>query len=106
VSLVAEVEGIVAGCLIATIYYGEYGVVEPSASIDAVGVLPDFRGQQVGTALMRQLRLNLGALRIERVRTEVEWNDFGLLQFFGSFGFAPAGRLCLEYELDPTSAEA
>lgn len=105
ISLIAEIEGAVAGCLIATLYYGEFGVMEPSASIDAVGVLPDFRRQRVGKALMRQLRLNLGALRIEKLRTEVAWDDFELLAFFKSSGFAPAERICLECTVDPTSPE-
>lgn len=105
VSLVAELEGVVAGCLIATLYYGEYGVVEPSASIEAIGVLPEFRRQKVGRALMRQLHLNLGALQIEKLRTQVSWNDFELLRFFESFGFQPGDQICLERELDPTAPE-
>ena len=105
ISLVAELDSAVVGYLLATLYYGEYGVVEPAASIDAIGVDPSSQGQQVGRALMRQLRLNLSALRIERVRTEVAWDDFDLLGFFGHLGFAPAGRLCLEYTLDPTAPD-
>lgn len=103
ISLVAEMEGRVAGFLIGSLYYGEYGVIEPSASIDAIGVHPRFRGRRAGKALMRQLRLNLGALHIKVLRTEVAWDDFELAAFFRSEGFAPAGRLCLECPLDPTS---
>ncbi len=103
VSLIAELEGVVAGFVVATLYYGEYGLLEPSASIDAIGVRPDQRSRHVGKALMRQLRLNLGALRISALRTEVPWDDFALLTFFKSEGFAPAGRLCLERALDPTA---
>ncbi len=103
VSLTAELEGVVAGFVVATLYYGEYGLLEPSASIDAIGVRPELRSRHVGKALMRQLRLNLGALRISALRTEVPWDDFALLKFFKSEGFAPAGRLCLERALDPTS---
>ena len=64
ISLVAEVDNRVVGFVIGSLYYGEYGVVEPSASIDAISVDPSIRGKNVGKALMRQLRLNLGALRI------------------------------------------
>lgn len=106
ISLVAELDGRVAGYLIASLYYGEYGVVEPSASMDAIGVAPAFRGRQVGRALMRQLRLNLGALQISTLRTEVSWDDFGLLAFLKREGFAPARRLCLECRLDPTRPAA
>lgn len=103
ISLVAELDGRPAGFLIATLYYGEYGVTEPSASIDAISVDPEYRGRHVARALMRQLRLNLGALHISTLRTEVAWDDFDLLSFFRSEGFALAPRLCLECALDPTA---
>ncbi|MDX1385676.1 MAG: GNAT family N-acetyltransferase [Thermoanaerobaculia bacterium] len=105
VSLAAEVEGRTVGFALATLYYGEYGVTEPSASIDAIGVAPEFRGRKVGRALLRQLLMNYAALRIERVRTEVAWNNANLLAFFERVGFAPAGRICLERQLDPTAPE-
>ena len=38
VSLAAEVDGHVVGFVIASLYYGEYGVSEPTASLDAIGV--------------------------------------------------------------------
>ena len=106
ISLVAEVEGVVAGCVLATLFYGEYGVMEPTASIDAVGVLKEYRRQHIARAMMRQLRLNLGALRIETVRTEVRWDDFELLHFFSNQGFRPGTRICLEHSLDPTQPES
>lgn len=102
-SLAAEQDGRTVGFVLATLFYGEYGLTDPSASIDAIGVRPEYRGRRVGRALMRQLLLNLAALRIERVRTEVSWNDFDLLAFFERNGFAPAGRICLERQLDPTA---
>ena len=105
ISLVAELEGVVAGCLIATLYYGEYGVMEPWASIETVGVLPEYRRRHVGKALMRQLRMNLGALQIEKVRTQVNWNNFELLRFFERSGFSPGDQVCLERALDPTAPE-
>ena len=105
ISLVAEVENRVVGFVIGSLYYGEYGVMEPSASIDAISVNPDDRGKHVGHALMHQLRLNLSALRITTLRTEVSWDHFGLLAFFSSQGFKPSQRLCLECELDPTQPE-
>ena len=103
ISLVAEVDGRVVGFLVATLFYGEFGLVEPSATIDAISVDPGWRRRHVGRALMRQLRLNLAALRIGTLRTEVVWHDAGLLTFFRDCGFAPAGRICLECPLDPTA---
>ena len=56
-----------------------------------------------GKALLRQLRHNLGALRIGTIRTEVAWDDLELLAFLKTEGFTPADRLCLECSLDPTA---
>ncbi len=102
VSLAAEVDERVVGFVIASLYYGEYGVSEPTASLDAIGVDKANRGQHVGKALLRQLRMNLSALRVTTLRTEVSWDNFDLLAFFKKEGFAPARRLCLECTLDPT----
>ena len=105
VSLAAEVDGRVVGFAIVSLYYGEYGVSEPTASLDAISVDPANRGQHVGKALLRQLRLNLSALRVTTLRTEVSWDNFDLLAFFKKEGFSPARRLCLECALDPTRLE-
>jgi ribosomal protein S18 acetylase RimI-like enzyme len=105
VSLAAEVDGHVVGFAIVSLYYGEYGVSEPTASLDAISVDPANRGQHVGKALLRQLRLNLSALRVTTLRTEVSWDNFDLLAFFKKEGFSPSRRLCLECALDPTRFE-
>jgi len=100
ISLVAELEGRVAGFALGSLFYGEYGILEPSASIDAIGVDPSARRQHVAQALMRQLRMHLHALGVTTMRTEVAWGDFDLLAFFKREGFAPAARLCLECKLE------
>ena len=95
-SLVAELEGRVVGYLIVSLYYGEYGISEPTASVDAIGVAQDARRTGVGHALMRQFEANAAAIGVSIVRTEVEWNDFDLLSFFEREKFEPAKRVCLE----------
>ena len=95
-SLVAEIDEQIVGYLIVSLYYGEYGLTEPTASVDAIGVHPEFRGRRVAHALMQQFRSNAAAIGVGVVRTEVEWDDFDLLGFFKSEGFAPAKRICLE----------
>ena len=102
ISLVAEMEGRIVGYFMASLYYGEYGIAEPTASIDAIGVEPDAQGKGVGHAMVQQFRSNVGAVGVTRVRTEVDWDDFDLLGFFAKEGFAPAKRLCLESAIDPT----
>jgi ribosomal protein S18 acetylase RimI-like enzyme len=105
ISLVAESEARVVGFVVGTVFYGEFGIAEPVATIDAIGVDSKWRRRSVGEALMRQLRTNLGALGVSGLRSEVSWDDFELLAFFRQQGFAPARRLCLERSLDPTIPE-
>ncbi len=102
ISLVAELEGQLVGYLIASLYYGEYGLAEPTASIDAISVEPNARHRGVAHALMQQFRSNVAAVGVTKIRSEIEWDDFDLLGFFAKEGFAPAKRLCLETTVDPT----
>jgi ribosomal protein S18 acetylase RimI-like enzyme len=95
VSLVAEVDGRVCGFIMARVEFGEFGSVEPEAVIDTIGVDAASGHKGVGGALMSQLMTNLQGLRVERVRTEVEWNHFGLLSFLDRMGFRPGRRLAL-----------
>jgi ribosomal protein S18 acetylase RimI-like enzyme len=96
ISLAAEVKGEPAGFLMGRLYYGEFGQPEPVAILDSLGVAEAFASQHVGRAMMRQLELNLSALGIERLQTEVDWDKLELLGFFQRAGFRPAPRLCLE----------
>jgi ribosomal protein S18 acetylase RimI-like enzyme len=101
VSLAAELQGIFSGFLLARVYYGEFGAPEPVAVLDTIGVHPDFRGRGVGLALLRQLQVNLYALGVGTLRTEVGWDEQELLRFFHRTGFRPAPRFCLDLVLHP-----
>ena len=103
ISLVAEAEERVAGFVVGSVFYGEFGVAEPSATLDAIGVEPTMRRHRVGRAMLRQLRLNLGALRVTHIRTEVELDELELISFFRKEGFRISSRICLEVEIDPTA---
>ncbi len=100
VSLAAEHDGVMVGFLMASIYYGDYGRPESTASVEVINVHPDFARRGVGTALWRQLARNLKAMRIEHVETVVSWDDLGLLEFLRRVGFGPAERLCVQCNLD------
>lgn len=96
ISLAAFIKGEPAGFLMGRLYYGEFGQPEPVAILDSMGVGTPYAGQNVGAALMRQLEMNLSGLGIERLQTQVEWDQVDLLKFFQKAGFKPAARLCLE----------
>ena len=93
VSLTARRDGMVEGFLMARADLGDFGRVEPVAVIDTIGVHPDFAHRGIGRALLSQLFVNLGALRIERVETVLAPRDFGLLGFLYDAGFGPSQRL-------------
>lgn len=105
-SLVAEEDGSVVGFVLAALHYGEFGQVEATAVIDSIGVAPAFRGKGVGEALMRQLEMNLRALRVQRLETQVPWEQRDLLNFLASRGFAPAAIFCLELDLSGSVGRA
>jgi GNAT superfamily N-acetyltransferase len=87
------------GAMLGSLHYGEFGQPEPLAVLDTVLVDRAFSGQGIATALMEQLVKNLRALRIERLRTEVAWDDHELVAFFSRKGFAPVPRLVLEVDV-------
>lgn len=94
VSLVAERDQGPVGFIMARVDFGEFGRIEPTAVIDTIGVDPEDRDQGIGRALLSQLLVNLTTLRVERVRTEVDWRDRELLAFLDHCGFRPSQELC------------
>jgi GNAT superfamily N-acetyltransferase len=104
ISLGAEADGILVGAVLGSLQYGEFGVPEPVAVLDTILVDRGFRGRGIATAILDALVKNLGALGIDRLRTEVAWNDRDLLGFLGRSGFAPAPRLVLERSLKGNGA--
>jgi ribosomal protein S18 acetylase RimI-like enzyme len=97
VSLVAERDGGPVGFIMARVDFGEFGRFEPTAVLDTIGIDPDYRDQGIGRALLSQLLVNLMTLRVERVRTEIDWRDRDLLAFLDRCGFRPAQQLCLQH---------
>ena len=96
VSLLARVDGITAGFVMARTDFGDYGRAEPVAVLDTIGVDPDYAHRGVGHALLSQLFVNLDALRVERVETMVARENFGLLGFFYDAGFERSQRLSFD----------
>ena len=93
VSLTARLDDVIVGFVMARADLGDFGRTEPVAVMDTIGVDPEYGHRGVGHALLSQLFLNLGALRIERVETQVAPRDLSLLGFLYDVGFAPSQRL-------------
>jgi ribosomal protein S18 acetylase RimI-like enzyme len=99
VSLVAEMEDYPVGFIMARVDFGEFGHTSPEAEMDSIGVDPGYQGQGVGRALMAQLISSLAVLQVETLRTEVNWNDTGLIAYLDACGFVPAQRISLVRQL-------
>ena len=99
ISLGAEVDGCLVGAVLGSLHYGEFGLPEAIAVLDTILVDPGNERHGIGTSLLDQLVRNLVALGIERLRTEVAWDEHDLNRFLGRRGFAPAPRLVLEQTL-------
>ncbi len=93
VSLTARMEGTIVGFLMARVDLGDFGRTEPVAVIDTIGVDSRYTRRGAGHALLSQLFVNLGALRVERVETVVAPHDLALLGFLYDAGFAPSQRV-------------
>ena len=102
ISLAAELEALFVGFLLARVYYGEFGTLDPVAVLDTIGVHPDFQRRGVAAALVNQLRSNLLGLGIPRLQTEVSWDTPDMFAFFQGEGFKPAPRFCLDLDLEKT----
>lgn len=98
-SLVAEVDGKILGFIMGDVYFGEYGIPETSATIDTIGVHPEFQSRGVAHDLMDQFLTNMKAVGVSRVYTLVNWNDFSLERFFANHKFQPSKRVNLELQL-------
>jgi len=104
ISLGAELDGFLVGAVLGSLHYGEYGQPEPIAILDTILVDPDCAGRGVGRALLENLTRNLRAFGIDRLRTEVAWDEHELNRFLGRAGFVPAPRLVLELRLEEEGA--
>lgn len=93
VSLTARRDGGIVGFVMARVDLGDFGRTEPVAVIDTIGVDSGYARRGIGRALLSQLFVNLGALRIERIETVVAPRDLALLGFLYRVGFAPSQRL-------------
>jgi len=85
-SLVAEVNGKVAGYMISTTLYAGFGM-KKSAWIMAIGVHPDYMGQGIGLALARKICEIYKDRGVEHIYSSVRWDSTDVLSFFKKLGF-------------------
>ncbi len=99
-SLVAEVAEQVVGFIMGSVYLGEFGIPETIASIDTIGVDPDYQRQGIAGYLLDEFKTTVGKAGVSKIHTLVNWADTDLLGFFANAGFVAANTLNLKLELE------
>jgi ribosomal protein S18 acetylase RimI-like enzyme len=100
VSLVAEKEdGTVVGFVMGELYLGEYGIFQEQATLDTIGVDPDYQQQGIGERLINEFVDHLRKVGVRKISTLVDWNDSRLIHFFSANQFIPSKTINLERSL-------
>lgn len=99
VSLIAEVEGKVAGFILGDISGWEFGVPETIGWIDTIGISPVYQKRGLATALANELIKHLKTIGVTTIYTLVRWDDWDLLQFFHAMGFTRGDMINLELKI-------
>ena len=99
-SLVAEqADGKVVGFVMGELFMGEYGIFQEEATLDTIGVDPDYQKLGIGGKLMHEFVDHLKDLGIKKIHTLVSLNDASLINFFNANQFAPSKIINLERSL-------
>ena len=93
-SLIAEIEdGTVVGFVMGELYMGEYGISRGGATLDTIGVDPDYRHKGVGKQLIHEFMNHLRNLGVKKLNTLVNKDDTKLIHFFNANQFNPATNI-------------
>ena len=96
-SLVAEEKnGTVVGFVMGELYVGEYGIFQEAATLDTIGVDPNYEHRGIGAQLIHEFVDHLRSLGVQKIHTLVNWNDSKLMHFFSANQFSPSKTINLE----------
>ena len=99
-SLVAEgEEGTVLGFVMGELYMGEYGIFQEAATLDTIGVDPEYQHKGIGKLLINEFMDHLRRLGVQKINTLVDWNNSKLIHFFSANQFSPSKSINLERSL-------
>ena len=99
-SLVAEeADGTVVGFVMGELYMGEYGIFQEAATLDTIGVDPEYQHRGIGKQLINEFMDHLRHVGVKKVNTLVDWNDSELTRFFSANQFSPSKTINLERSL-------
>lgn len=96
ITIAAEIDGVLSGFAIARLQNGEFGEDSQIAILDVIGVEPSSQQAGLGHRLLDGIAGHMRKRGITELRTQVDWNDRKILQFFSAAGFSLAPRQILE----------
>jgi len=91
-----DAKGRLIGFSIARVQSGEFGDDRHVAVIDVIAVDPDSRKHGQGALLLEEITRYARKRGIDELRTQVDWGEGGLIEFFGASGFVLAPSQVLE----------
>jgi ribosomal protein S18 acetylase RimI-like enzyme len=95
----AAQDGTVVGFVMGELFMGEYGIFQAEATLDTIGVDPDYQHKGIGEQLINEFVDHLGQLGVKKINTLVDWNEAKLVHFFSANQFSPSKTINLERSL-------
>jgi GNAT superfamily N-acetyltransferase len=96
-SVVAETDGRLVGFVFGWVGESEFGIGEPTAWLDLIGVDPPYRGRGVGQALVERFVQSARELRaIRTVATFIDLAQPDIREFFLRLGFRHGAMIHME----------
>jgi ribosomal protein S18 acetylase RimI-like enzyme len=80
------------------LFIGEYGISQ-EATLDTIGVDPDYQLKGIGKLLLKEFMDHLKALGARKIGTLVDSNDSRMMHFFTANQFGPSKTINLERNL-------
>jgi ribosomal protein S18 acetylase RimI-like enzyme len=87
------------GFVMGELYMGQYGIFQEEATLDTIGVDPDYQHRGIGQQLIKEFVDHLRKVGVQKLSTLVDWNDSKMIHFFSANQFSPSKTINLERNL-------
>jgi len=101
ISLVATDDDRVVGYIMGEANTGEYGIPEVVASVDTLGIDPEYKRLGIGSMLLKDYCALAAKAGIELMTTLISEDYPDIVEFFKAEGFREAKMIALERKLEP-----
>lgn len=87
VQFAADQSRALAGYVLGRVLEGEFGSIEPTMRLEAIGVKPGAQGRGFGVALERAIEQEARRRGLKEMRTVASWRDAEMLHFLDAAGY-------------------